>query len=127
MRNLEPDGVRWARLLRAFLNNIKSQHERRVRAERRSKHPQFLGRCRKDEARDLRVWLRIIGVQVVLYPRGETQKPRGMKRHRSLCHTDDCAVYAKNCSAQDVLDMVRSTENSIFSIPRATWKIGTTD
>jgi len=107
MKNLAPNGVRWMELLRAFLNRIRSQQERQVRPERRSKHTQFLGRCRKDEAWDLRTWLRIMGVKVVLYPRGETHKPKGMKRHRSLRHTDECAVYAKNCSAQAVLDMVR--------------------
>jgi len=49
MRNLDPDGVKWTGMIRALLNNIKRQTEERVRTERRSKHPQFLGRCRKEE------------------------------------------------------------------------------
>jgi hypothetical protein len=117
MRNLDPNGVKWTGLIRALLNSIKRQTEERVRAERRSKHPRFLGRCRKEEGRGLRSWLKIIDVEVVLYPRGETHKPRGLKRHRSLHHTDECAVYAKNCSAQDVFERLRIAENSIFSNP----------
>ncbi len=117
MQNLDPDGLMWMKLLRIFLNNLKSFHENRVRPGRGSDHAQFLGRCQKDEVKNMRVFLKLLGVGVLLYPRGETQKPRGKKRYRSLRHTDECAVYAKNCSAWDVFERLRIAENSVFLVP----------
>lgn len=65
----------WRILPSQLLYDARAKQEQVVREGRRSSHDKFLGRSGKGEARVMRRLVKILGIDVVLYPVGRLRNP----------------------------------------------------